>query len=287
MTFNNNKFGILTNWNRAWFLCHIESSNHKTLEYFLVELDGASPQISMLKARVGMVLLANNDWFYASPTQSKVPLGQNFGGTGTSQWVTKTARSAWKKAHTNAGGYNMHPNQHGQYQCLPLDFRLCSFHLTSARHGAHSCIVTAQLLTPSILEGHLSVICKVVDVLRYPVAGGLLEGEVRAYAALHHLQGQAIPKVYGFYEMWGILKLLALQPVGDAIPEDEDINPKLRQKMKAALRCIHKAQYVHGDIARRNFCRKGSHVFLVDLERCRLALNQGELDNEMSEIDRL
>ena len=45
--------------------------------------------------------------------------------------------------------------------------------------------------------------------------------EVRTYAALEHLQGNVIPKLYGFYEVWGILRLNALEPVGNAIPEDE------------------------------------------------------------------
>jgi hypothetical protein len=37
MTFNNNKFGILTNWQRVWFLRRAErpeTSQRKTLDYF-------------------------------------------------------------------------------------------------------------------------------------------------------------------------------------------------------------------------------------------------------------
>jgi hypothetical protein len=77
MTFNNNKFGILTNWQRALFLRRAETSDRKTLEYYLVELDGPG-HISMLKAWVGMVLLAEDNWFYASPTISSAPPGRNF-----------------------------------------------------------------------------------------------------------------------------------------------------------------------------------------------------------------
>jgi hypothetical protein len=67
MTFNENKFGILTNWQHALFLRRAETPDRKTLEYYLIELDGP---ISMLKAWVGMVLLVEDDWFYASPTIS-------------------------------------------------------------------------------------------------------------------------------------------------------------------------------------------------------------------------
>jgi tRNA A-37 threonylcarbamoyl transferase component Bud32 len=120
------------------------------------------------------------------------------------------------------------------------------------------------------------------------VAGVSLYNEASAYAALESLQGQAIPKFFGFYEIWGILKLLALEPVGYAIPEGEIIGQGLRTKMRTALRCIHDAGFVHGDIARRNFCRTESgNVFLVDLERCQRVENQSELEDEMNQVDEL
>ena len=39
MSFNDNKFGILTNWQRALFLRRAETSDGKTLEYYTIELD--------------------------------------------------------------------------------------------------------------------------------------------------------------------------------------------------------------------------------------------------------
>ena len=128
-------------------------------------------------------------------------------------------------------------------------------------------MVTAQSLKPSILQRGLSVICKVVDVFCYPSTGDLLEDEAHVYAVLRARQSQVIPTLYGFYEVWGILKLLVLEPVGDAIPEGENINQKTRMKMRAALRCIYNAGYVHGDIPRQNFCRtQGGNVSWWTLE---------------------
>ena len=128
--------------------------------------------------------------------------------------------------------------------------------------------------------------CKVVDVLRYPDAAISLNDEVRAYAALQNLQGEVIPTLYGFYEVWGILQLLDLEPVGNAVSEDEQIDQTLRSKMKAALQRIHNAGFIHGDIARRNFCRTDSgDVFLVDLERRQLSGNPSELGDEMDQVD--
>jgi hypothetical protein len=235
----------------------------------------------MLKAWVDMVLLAVNDWFYASPTLSSSPPALYFGST-------KTALKERKAAVAKVRRYEPVP-VNGEYRCLPLDIRLCSFDRSTSRGatGGRGCVVPAQFLRlPS--QSELSVVCKVVDVTRYPEAGVLLYNEARAYAALESLQGQVIPKFHGFYNMWGILKLIALEPVGDAIPEDENIDQTLRMKMRATLRRIHGAGFVHGDITRRNFCRTESgKVFLVDLERCRRVKSQSELDDEMGQVDEL
>jgi hypothetical protein len=279
MTFNNTKFGILSNWKHAWFLRREETSNPKTLEYFPVHLDEPTQLVSMLKAWVGIVLLAQDDWFYASPTPSHPPPSRNFRNT------PMTLRDR-KKAIRTAGNYHCHPVA-GRYACLNLDFRLCRFDLSTSRCGSNGCVVNTRLLqsTPS---HDLHVICKTVDVLRYPTAGNLLADEADAYAALEGLQGSVIPTLHGFYEVWGILRLLALEPVGDAISEDEEIDQTLRTKMKSALERIHGAGYIHGDIARRNFCRTPmGEVFLVDLERCRPMQNQPEADNDMDEVDEL
>jgi len=176
----------------------------------------------------------------------------------------------------------------GAYQCLAIDFYPCRFNLSSARPGANGCVVRAQLLPPSVGEHVLEIVCKVVDILRYPDAADLLDGEARAYAALQDLQGKVVPTLYGFYEVWGILRFLALEPVGDAISEDEEIDQTLRMKMKAALQRIHNAGFIHGDVARRNFCRTESgDVFLVDLERCQPSGNPSELGDEMNQVDGL
>jgi tRNA A-37 threonylcarbamoyl transferase component Bud32 len=54
--------------------------------------------------------------------------------------------------------------------------------------------------------------------------------------------------------------------------------------MKSALARIHSAGYVHGDIARRNFCKKANMVFLVDLETL-AAESPDEMEAELADID--
>lgn len=176
----------------------------------------------------------------------------------------------------------------GGYQCLTLDIRLCRFDLSSARRRAEGCVVNTQFPAASVGKRGLQIVCKVVDVLRYPDTANLLNNEARAYTVLPNLQGEVIPTLYGFYEVWGILQLLALEPVGNAIWEDEQINQTLCMGMKAALQRIHDAGFVHGDIACPNFCKTESgDVFLADLERCKPSGNPSELANEMNEVDGL
>jgi hypothetical protein len=180
----------------------------------------------------------------------------------------------------------------GDYECPTLDFCLCLFDLSTAHHGQDGCVVETKLVLPPHMLGSevhtRKAICKVVDAMHYPSAVELLDAEVHAYTALITLQGNVIPKLYGSYTVWGILQLIALQPVGQAIPEDEAINQQLHRKMKKALHCIHGAGYVHGDVARRNFCRtERGCIFLVDLERCRRTTNQAEFRNEMNIVDEL
>lgn len=79
----------------------------------------------MLEAWVGIFLLAENDWFYASPTSNSAPPSRNFGES------ANTLKER-KKAIHKAKGYYMLP-ANGKYQCIALDFRLCFFDLSSSR----------------------------------------------------------------------------------------------------------------------------------------------------------
>ena len=114
----------------------------------------------------------------------------------------------------------------------------------------------------------------------------MLDTEVRNYATCQDLQSIVIPRVYGYYDVWGLLRLLALEDVRSAIPEDGDIDTPTRALMNSALARIHSKGYVHGDIARRNFCKKADVIFVVDLESLRRG-SPVEMGEELYEIDRL
>jgi hypothetical protein len=194
MTFNANKYGILSNWTRTWFLRHVESVARKTLECAgPIELAGSPGTPSMLKAFVGMVLLAERDWFYTSPTLDTPPPAHFFG-------PTKMALKQQKKAISIAGNYEVVPFC-GSYLLLMLDFRLCDFELSAGRHSGFGCVVRTKLAWDVFNQAPLEVICKVADIIHSPDACTALQDESKIYAALRNLQGIVIPTLYGPYNV--------------------------------------------------------------------------------------
>ena len=286
MTFNENRYGILSNLEWAWFFQQVETPDGqgKTLQcYGPIGLhSGHSP--SMLKAFVGTILLAetaSSTWFHNSPSSGKVPPSRYFG-------TSPTAIHNRDAAIADAQSYRS-VVMAGSYEVLPLDPRLCYFHRSFVRHAPQrGCTLKATLAGVKRLRagGNLDVFCKIVDLFQRGDALEALDMEVRNYATLQDLQGKVIPRVHGYYDIWGLLRLLALEDVGTAIPEDGPIDTWTRRLMKSALARIHSAGYVHNDIARRNFCKRGKMVFLVDLE----ALAEGspvEMAAELAQIDEL
>ena len=69
---------------------------------------------------------------------------------------------------------------------------------SSAKLSVQSCHLSSAL-RDALNQGPLTVICKVVDVIRDPNHPGMLEAETRAYAALEDLQGGVISRLYVGY----------------------------------------------------------------------------------------
>ncbi|KAM6492114.1 hypothetical protein JOM56_011838 [Amanita muscaria] len=285
MTFNETKYGILNNMDYAWFFQRVETaeSQGKTLQYYgPIKFDVNSARSpSMLKAFVGTILLAEtaSTWFHSSPTSAKIPPGRCFG---TSRTAIHDRDAAIAQAHSYHSVVVA-----GSYQVLPLDPRLCHFHRTSVRHAPRrGCTLKATLVRGCFAGSNLNVFCKIIDLFQRRDSINALDMEVSNYATLQDLQGIVIPRVHGYYDIWGLLRLLALEDVGTAIPEDGSISTRTRTLMKSALARIHSAGYVHGDIARRNFCKKADVVFLVDLETLAVG-SPVEMEAELAQIDEL
>ncbi|KIM84180.1 hypothetical protein PILCRDRAFT_6462 [Piloderma croceum F 1598] len=106
---------------------------------------------------------------------------------------------------------------------------------------------------------------KVVDITGPDFIRDVLTEEVAVYAALNRLQGSVIPRVYGYFELWGMLALKDVsEAVGDMYPKGTTIPPNVKACMIAALKQIYSPDFLHDDIA--HFCVKNEVVYILDLE---------------------
>ena len=212
-----------------------------------------------------MVLLAEKDWFYALPTPNFLPPSES-----ALKEQKKAIRLAGTCRATNLGKKHM-----GYCHWI---FVFATLYL------AQLVLQKMDVLYEQNFAKNLWINCQSYARLSTHYDTLLLlslQAEANSYAALRILQGVAIPRVYGLYNVWGILHVLALQLVGEPI-QSRQLTPPLCQKMKAALGHIHKAGYVHGDISLCNFCeREDGMVFIVDLEKCRRSTNKSEMQRRL------
>ena len=167
MTSNANKYCILSNLTQTWFLRCIETDARKTLKYAGPIKLAAPPRMpSMLKAFVGMVLLAERDWFYASPAPDAPTQARFFGST-------RTALKEQKKVIFIAHNYKEVPFR-APYPLLTLNFRLCNFNLSTSCRSASGCVVHMIPSQDVFNQDPLEVMCKIVDVSRTPDASTAL-----------------------------------------------------------------------------------------------------------------
>lgn len=275
-TFNENKYSVLSNWKRAWFFRRAEVRGRKTLYYAKVELNSPNGS-SMLKAFVGMVLIARLDWSHSSATPCTPPPSRHFS-------EGNDGRKTQRRAYEAAMKYSV-PIKDKMYPLTPLDYRLCDFGPNWSR-TSQGCVVSVSLARQHG-QSHLAAICKMVDVVQSPHGGQELAYEAAVYAALSALQGTVIPHFHGYYEVWGILNLLVLEDVGNSVGDDKPLTPDLRKKMKSALACIHRLGYLHGDVARRNFCIRKGKVFVIDFERSTPSPTMAQQQAELELVDSL
>ena len=278
-----NKYGILTNWDRSWFFQRLETadSRGKTLHCYRPVALNANSGPSVLKAFVGIILLADAEanWFHTSPTIWNSPRNRHFSTS------TPSGPKDRDRAVLRAGSY--HPTVvNGSYPIVELDPRLCRFERSFVRHTPQWGFTVRATLLRGGNTTDLEVFCKITDLAQRGDSLGMLDTEMQNYAILQHLQGQVIPRVHGYYNIWGLLRVLVLEDVGTAIPAVGLINATTRRRMRSALDLIHTAGYIHGDVERRNFCQRDTMVFLVDLERLRQG-TPGEIAAELARLDAL
>ncbi|KAF3309838.1 hypothetical protein TWF173_010543 [Orbilia oligospora] len=111
------------------------------------------------------------------------------------------------------------------------------------------------------------VVFKVYD-LSIPEVADVCADELKAYAALTPIQGTIVPKIWVVGTLYGIYRVIAMDPCGEPVPEPPP--PEFYEQAPALFRAIHDHGVVHNDIDLRNFLVSHGQYRVIDLNSAKL-----------------
>ena len=119
------------------------------------------------------------------------------------------------------------------------------------------------------IGGYDSVL-KLVDAYKDPAGEAILRAEARCYLSLRQLWGSAIPALVFFGPVNRGRYALATLYGGASLAAGARARGKereaVRKTARAALRALHEAGWLHGDVAPRNLVKhERGKVLLIDL----------------------
>ncbi|KAK6531334.1 hypothetical protein TWF281_008145 [Arthrobotrys megalospora] len=105
-----------------------------------------------------------------------------------------------------------------------------------------------------------NVIFKVYDLSIVEIAD-VCRDELNAYAALTPIQGTHVPRIWAVGTLYGIYRVIAMQPCGEPVPEPPP--PQFYEQAPILFQAIHSHGVVHNDIDLRNFMVSHGHQYWV------------------------
>ncbi|KAI8588159.1 hypothetical protein BDZ88DRAFT_508288 [Geranomyces variabilis] len=233
MTFNNLRYGVLTNYEKTWFLRRINVPQGGRLE--VSDPFAYSSTSTLFQAWVTITLLAENNWFYSSPTTSP----------------RATILSAPAPAPTS-----------DPYVLRSTDFLGIEFTEGIARSRVGVVVRGTCYGT--------RVAMKVVDASKEQWASEGLDHEVSVYSALRSLSGSTIPRVIAYIEGWDMLRILVLEHCGINLRAYQKQGGNLstvRHSCNVRLAELNAFGYMHNDVKEENFVFDSGIVRLIDLDQ--------------------
>ncbi|KAJ3144187.1 hypothetical protein HDU89_008922 [Geranomyces variabilis] len=239
MTFNYLRFGILTNYTTTWFLRRVHSRTGGRLE--ISDAFPITQTPKLIHAYVTVAILAEDEWFYASPTTSPAPQRR----------VTATTRPTPVS---------------DPYVLQSID--IAGIHFSKGVDRSRVGVVVRGTYLGA------SVIMKVVDASKQQWAVDELDAEVAAYCDLDPLANTYLPRVLAYVEVWEMLRILILEDCGENLATYEKRGGNLDSVVKAmcnrCLAAVNALGYVHNDVKRQNFVIDPTGVIrLIDLGQAR------------------
>ncbi|KAK6356371.1 hypothetical protein TWF718_000732 [Orbilia javanica] len=111
------------------------------------------------------------------------------------------------------------------------------------------------------------VVFKIYD-LSIPEVADVCADELKAYDALTPIQGTIVPKVWVVGTLYGIYRVIAMDPCGEPVPEPPP--PEFYEEAPELFRAIHELNVVHNDIDLRNFLVSRSRYRVIDFNSAKI-----------------
>ncbi|KAI8908092.1 hypothetical protein DFJ77DRAFT_433991 [Powellomyces hirtus] len=232
MTFNHLRYGILTNYVQTWFFRRVDAGGGR------LEVTDAFPYTNtkaLLEAYLTVVVLAEHNWFYASPTSSSAP-------------TRRTTIPPIPSASSDP------------YTLQNVDVRAIHFSRGVDRSRVGVIVRGTYFGAP--------VVMKIVDASKQQEAAEELEWEVSVYEALASLSGSVIPRLIAYVEVWDMLQILVLEDCGENLGTYETnggVLSTLRAMCNDCLAQVNSLGFAHNDVKRENFVIANGVVRLIDL----------------------
>ncbi|KAJ3146976.1 hypothetical protein HDU86_008338 [Geranomyces michiganensis] len=227
MTFNHLRYGVLTNYVNMWFFRRVDAPQGGRLEISLSFSFTDAP--ALLEAWIAIILLAETQWFYASPTTSPAP--------------PRRAPSAAATPIPTADPFKV--------QSVDSSSVVFIKGMDRSRVGV---IVRGTYLQRQV-------------ILKEKWATDELDSEVAVYSDLRALCGAEILHVVAYIEIWKMLRILILEDCGENLrtyrTRGGDIAHVINQCTRC-LRAINALGYMHNDVKEENFVIQNGVVRLID-----------------------
>ncbi|KAI9002821.1 hypothetical protein BC832DRAFT_108620 [Gaertneriomyces semiglobifer] len=248
MTFNQLRYGILTTYNSTWVFRRSSSAQGGVLEVserFTPVSQNGRP---LLEALFTVITLAEENWFYASPTHSPAP-----------------SPPAVRRALESVDPHRLQTE---------FPYSLVRFRRSKDRSRAGA-----------IVEGDFrgtNAIMKTVDISKHETLTAELDNEVSVYRSLAGLQGAILVRVLAYAEIWNMLRMLVLEPFG--LPVSAIDVASAKDGCIQALHALHQAGYSHGDIKLANFVIHQGQVRIIDFGFATPLQSPDQAQTEMQEL---
>ncbi|GES81858.1 kinase-like domain-containing protein [Rhizophagus clarus] len=259
MTENECQYGVLSTYNKHWFLYRPSNNPKKLWISETLELTSESPPVLKTYAYMVRKLCCDSDDSYYSPHVLKTPESVTRKDEGSVSKHTRSLRPRKSSSDNSSGSSSsssLYKGQRNQNLSF-MDFKFNGI-LAQGRSGKTlKCEFRGNTIALKCTDLWKSPSCILKE----------MQNEVKIYQILSTIQGEYIPKLlcYGYYG-GGMCYVIGTSFVGTALTNYKHITERQRVMGLYALNVIHSKGVLHNDIRTENILLNNinDNVYLID-----------------------